>query len=85
MEGTLLSLAVLACPVGMGLMMWFMGKGKGKDQAAHNGSSRDSLESRDSLADLRAEHARLGADIARLEGGVGDGSVRRSGFAETRP
>lgn len=26
MEGALLTVAVLACPVGMGLMMWFMGK-----------------------------------------------------------
>src|SRR5680860_794187 len=27
MESVLLGLAVLACPVGMGLMMWFMAKG----------------------------------------------------------
>ena len=27
MESVLLGAAVLACPVGMGLMMWFMGKG----------------------------------------------------------
>jgi hypothetical protein len=28
MENVLLGAAVLACPVGMGLMMWFMGRGK---------------------------------------------------------
>lgn len=27
MEGGLVVLALLACPIGMGLMMWFMAKG----------------------------------------------------------
>ena len=27
MEGVLLGVAALACPVGMGVMMWFMAKG----------------------------------------------------------
>jgi hypothetical protein len=59
MESVLLGLAVLACPVGMGLMMWFMAKGM------RSGSgSRD--ESR-SLEELQAEHRRLGAEIDRLE------------------
>jgi len=37
MESILLGLAVLACPVGMGVMMWFMARGMGggekKEQA----------------------------------------------------
>jgi hypothetical protein len=61
-EGLLLGLIALACPVGMGLMMWFMGRG------ARKGANARSLE------DLRAEHRRLGAEIERLE----DGSARSS-------
>jgi hypothetical protein len=58
MEGALLTLAVLACPVGMGLMMWFMGKGmRGKS---------DRPPAAD-LDDLRTEHERLGDEIRRLE------------------
>lgn len=57
-------LALMACPVGMGAMMWFMSKGmmganKQKDEApsAQGGS----------LQDLRDQQRRLAADIARLE------------------
>lgn len=32
MEGVLVAAAVLACPVGMGVMMWFMAKGKRHDR-----------------------------------------------------
>ena len=56
-------LAVLACPVSMGLMMVFMGRGmrggKGRGDAA--GSSETKLE------DLKADQARLAEQIARLE------------------
>ncbi|MDT5134771.1 MAG: hypothetical protein QOE94_2936 [Mycobacterium sp.] len=34
MQSLLLGVAVLACPVGMGLMMWMMMRGQGKDTAA---------------------------------------------------
>ena len=57
MEGVLVALAILACPVGMGLMMWFMAKGmrgdKNKEPVA--------------LEELRDEHRRLGDEIERLE------------------
>lgn len=57
MEGVLVALAILACPVGMGLMMWFMSKGMRSDRAPQP------LD----LDDLRDEHRRLGEEIERLE------------------
>jgi hypothetical protein len=61
MESVLLALALLACPVGMGLMMWFMGKGmRGDDR-------RGEPERVGLIEELRDEHARLSADIERLE------------------
>lgn len=67
MENLLIGLVALACPVGMGLMMWFMAKG------ARKGDNADS-DAPASLEELRAEHHRLGAEIERLE----DGSTRSS-------
>ena len=60
MEGALVALAVLACPVGMGLMMWFMSKGMKRD-GAQSPSAPVSLE------ELRDEQARLRAQIDQLE------------------
>lgn len=60
MESVLLGLAVLACPVGMGLMMWFMAKGM-------RSGSRTDRERPASVQELQAEHRRLGAEIERLE------------------
>lgn len=34
MEGGLVVLALLACPVGMGLMMWFMAKGMKRNKTS---------------------------------------------------
>ena len=59
MEAVVLGLAALACPLGMGFMMWFMARGMRKDKPAP--------DQRSDLGDLRAEHARLGAQIERLE------------------
>jgi hypothetical protein len=55
MPEALLSLAVLACPVGMGLMMWLMMRGSGKQQ--HEGASAQDAE----IAGLRAELDQLRA------------------------
>lgn len=57
MEGVLLGAAVLACPVGMGLMMWFMGQGT---------RGRSDADSPVSVDALRDEHQRLGEEISRL-------------------
>ena len=51
-------LALLACPVGMGLMMWFMAKGmKGGDQKKAPSSPDD----------LRAEQQRIAEQLDRIE------------------
>lgn len=55
----LAGLALLACPLGMGLMMVLMSKGMRAKRTAVDA---------DSVVDLRAEHARLGRAIARLQG-----------------
>jgi hypothetical protein len=60
-EGALVLLAVLACPVGMGLMMWFMSKGM------RGGRSEERKADSTSVEDLRREQARLAAEIDQLE------------------
>ena len=59
MESVLLSLAVLACPIGMGAMMWFMARGMG--------GKREQRATPPSLETLREEHRRMGDEIERLE------------------
>ena len=55
MEG-FAALALLACPVGMGLMMWFMARGQRERKA----------EPKDmSLTELKAEQSRLDAEVRR--------------------
>lgn len=62
METLLPLLALLACTIAMGLMMLFMGKGMTphKDQEAQSPDAP-------SLAELKAEQARLHEQIERLE------------------
>lgn len=58
----LLAIAVLACPVGMGLMMWFMARGMRGDRNQSNPS----------VTELRSEHERLGQQIEELEDRLGE-------------
>jgi hypothetical protein len=57
MENVLPALALLSCPVGMGLMMWFMAKGMRNDRPSRGTS----------LEDLRAEPRRLSAELDAAE------------------
>jgi hypothetical protein len=58
-ENVVVALAVLACPVGMGVCMWMMGRGMRK--------KKPNVASGDSLEDLRAQHELLGERIDQLE------------------
>jgi hypothetical protein len=60
MRDVLLGLGVLACPIGMGAMMWFMGKGM-RGKAERPGAAPQSIEQ------LREEHRRLGEELERAE------------------
>lgn len=53
-------LALLACPIGMGLMMFFMGKGM-------MGGKKEEEPDNASVAQLREEQQRLTAEVERLE------------------
>jgi hypothetical protein len=61
MEGALLTVAVLACPIGMGLMMFFMARGMKRTDDAVKPVREPTV------ADLREEQARLEAQIERVE------------------
>lgn len=64
---SLLLLALLACPVGMGVMMWMMGRGQ-----RNGGAAKTSTETggQQQVAQLRAEIDELKADrdARRTEG-----------------
>lgn len=47
-------LALLACPIGMGLMMWFMGRGHRGNDTQSTGNTQEQ-----EIAQLRAEVAAL--------------------------
>jgi hypothetical protein len=75
MEALLLTLALLACPVGMGLMMFFMARG---NRSRHADATRAAqplhapVEQPMSLEVLREEHRRLGDEIERLQAPAAD-------------
>lgn len=64
MESLLYGLAVLACPVGMGAMMWMMMRGQ-------RGGTGSGSKGPDQIAELRAEIDQLKADrVAQRAKGV---------------
>lgn len=69
MNSVLLGIAALACPVGMGLMMWMMMRGQ-RGQHGDGASTGDSDEQRE-LAQLRAEIDQLKAERAVRRAGGG--------------
>jgi hypothetical protein len=71
--------ALLACPVGMGLMMWFMGKNmKGGEKSSGDGEWSAERGPR-SVMELRTEQSRLSDEIEWLEHGEGsrDGELAK--------
>ena len=60
-------LLLLACPVSMGLMMLFMGKGMMGGNKTKNAITGGSIRDEQSLADLKAEQTRLAEKISALE------------------
>jgi hypothetical protein len=68
MDAALLPLVALACPIGMVLMMLFMGRGIGRVRPRAHRCSQESFEAGGpDLEALRAERARLDAQIAVRE------------------
>ena len=59
MQSLLLGVAILACPVGMGLMMWTMVRDQRKDTAAseHYGSQQEVQALRAEIEQLKAQRA----------------------------
>lgn len=73
MDGALLTLALLACPVGMGLMMWMMmrNNGESKTSQADQGDQQVSLADHE-VAELRAEIEQLKAERLRKRSAAGE-------------
>ncbi len=69
MNSIVASLPFLACPVGMGLMMWVMMRNKKDDAPAPPAPRATSVDgaAAASVELLREEHRRLGEQIESLE------------------
>ena len=61
----LLFLALLACPIGMGLMMLFMGRGM---MGGMKKTDSPQSDNKSPLGEMKAEQARLAEKIEALEG-----------------
>ena len=74
MSELLLGLAVLACPLGMGAMMWFMMRGMGNNQAAPASAPVSDPVAEAELQLLRREVDQLRA--AQQASSTGSGMLR---------
>ena len=74
MSELLLGLAVLACPLGMGVMMWFMMRGMGNNQAAPASAPAGDPVAEAELQLLRREVDQLRA--AQQASSTGSGMLR---------
>lgn len=76
-------LAILACPVSMGLMMLFMGRGMMGGRRRQDGGSHSGGES---LEALKAEQERLAERIASLDSPASShGSAVADAVRESKP
>jgi hypothetical protein len=57
MESVLLSIALLACPVGMGAMMWMMMRGQGKTGGQDGPAKQEVERLRKEIDQLKTERA----------------------------
>jgi hypothetical protein len=71
-------LLALACPVSMGLMMLFMGKGMGRGGKTREGMTGGSARDEQSLADLKAEQARLAEKISALDANTNHAKIEET-------
>ncbi len=59
--------AALACPIGMGLMMWMMGRNMGGQPGKSATGSTQALSEADRLQVLRQQRRQLEQEIAEVE------------------
>ncbi|MET9834003.1 hypothetical protein ABZ078_32975 [Streptomyces sp. NPDC006385] len=70
-ETILLALILLACPIGMGLMMWHMGRYQQQNQPEKQAEPHAGLDAQD------AEAVRLRAEIDQLKAAQRDSATHR--------